>query len=100
MKPGSMKISELKVGDRIRIIGIPGDGIPDYVILPETKRVYKRLIARGRSVRIARFDEYGQPWYDVRFLVRGRWEVHTLAVFRSDKNWVLVKPQRKKKRPL
>jgi len=58
-----MRPSDLKVGDRIRIIGMPGDGVPGYYLHSDTKRVFKMLIARGRSVRITRIDEYGSPWY-------------------------------------
>ncbi len=50
-----MKATQLKTGDRIRIVGAPGDGVPGYVILPETVRVYKTLLARNRSVRIYGF---------------------------------------------
>jgi hypothetical protein len=86
-----MKANDLKVGDRIRITGIPGEGVPGYVLLPETKRVYKKLIARGRPVRIYEIDEYGAPWYSCRFRRKnGQWEFHILAVFDGDRNWVKV----------
>jgi hypothetical protein len=56
-----------------------------------------KLIARRRSVRIARIDEYGSPWYTCRFRTRGgKWEWHDLAVCKLDNNWVIVKPRRKK----
>lgn len=87
-----MKPSDLKVGDRIRIIGIPGEGIPGYWLHPDTERVFKKLTARGTPVRIGRIDEYGSPWYACRFRMKnGRWESHYLGVFDNDNNWVLVK---------
>jgi hypothetical protein len=91
MKPG-----DLMIGDRIRIIGIPGKGVPGYWLHPDTRRVFKKLIARGRSVRIAEIDEYGTPWYTVKFrLKNGRWGWNFLAVCDHDHNWVMVKPRRK-----
>ena len=87
-----MKARDLKIGDRIRITGIPGEGIPGYVIHRDTVRVYKQLMARGRSVRIREIDEYGSPWYFCRFRTRnGEWEYHSLAVYESDTNWVQVR---------
>jgi len=89
--------SDLKVGDRIRIIKLPGEGVPGYYLHPDTKRVFKKLVARGRSVRIARIDEYGSPWYNCRFRIKsGRWEYHDLAVCNLDNNWVRVTPRHKK----
>ncbi len=86
-----MKASELRIGDRIRITGVPGTGIPGYQIHAETVRVYKRLIARGRAVRIYEIDEYGAPRFACRFRTRGKkWEHHFLAVDDADNNWVAV----------
>jgi hypothetical protein len=91
MTPG-----ELKVGDRIRIIAIPGEGVPGYYMHRDTRRVFKKLIARGRSVRIARI-EWDMPWYICRFRMKnGKWEGHFLAVCVGDNNWLRVKPRRKK----
>jgi hypothetical protein len=93
----NMKPSDLSVGDRIRINGLPGEGVPDYYLHRDTKRVFKRLIARGRSVRISRIDEYGTPWYTCCFRRKdGRWGWNFLAVCDLDNNWVLVKPRRSK----
>jgi hypothetical protein len=94
----NMKPSDLRVGDRIRIIAIPGEGVPGYYMHRDTKRVFKKLVARGRSVRIAWIDEYGSPWYACRFRMKnGRWDVHHLAVLDGETNWVMVKPRRKKR---
>jgi hypothetical protein len=90
-----MSKRKLRVGDRIRIVGIPGEGDPDYCILPETVRVYKKLIERRRPVRIYRLDEYGQPWFTCKFKRRnGTWEWHSLAVFREDDNWIRIEKRR------
>ena len=98
MEPG-MRASELRVGDRIRIVGIPGKGDPNYFILPETKRVYKMLMARKRSVRIFEIDEYGSPWYMCKFKkADGTWDWHYLGVFDGDDNWIPVIQRRTKLR--
>ena len=84
------------MGDRIRIIAVPGEGVPGYYIHPDTRRAYKKLIARRRSVRIARIA-YGCPWFDFRFRMKdGRTEWHTMAISEMDDNWVAVKLRRKK----
>ena len=62
-----MNYHDLKPGDKIRIIAIPGEGNPNYTLHSSTKLVYKKLIARGRSVRIDHIDKYGSPWYTCRF---------------------------------
>jgi len=83
-----MKPKDLTVGDRIRIIGIPET---DY-LHQDTMRVFKKLIARKRSVRIDRIDEYGSPWYTCRFRKKsGQWEWHTLAICDGENNWVKVR---------
>jgi hypothetical protein len=94
-----MKASELKVGDRIRITGVPGVGIPGYYIHRDTVRAYKKLIARGRSVRIFKIDKYGSPWYAFRFRLKsGKWEYHWLAVYDTDTNWIVVKRRQRGRR--
>jgi hypothetical protein len=90
-----MKASDLKIGDRIRILELPGKDVAEYYLHLDTRRIYKKLILRGTSLRISRIDEYGAPWYECRFRRKnGAWEFHTLAVFESDRNWVKVKARR------
>jgi hypothetical protein len=97
MRKQNTRPSDLKVGDWIWIVGIPGEGVPGYHLHRDTERVFMKLIARGRPVRIARIDEYGSPWYRCRFRTRdGRWEWHDLAVCDLDNNWVRVRPRHKK----
>jgi hypothetical protein len=95
----NMVAKDLRVGDRVRIVGIPGVGVPNYVLMPETKRVYKKLILRGAPVRIYEIDEFGGPWCACRFKTKdGKWEHHHLAVFDDDNNWVPVIARRARKR--
>ncbi len=91
----------LKVGDKIRIISVPGyddkgKRIKDYVIQRETITAYKKLIARKRPVIISEIDKDGIPWYYFKLKERGRWNWHSMAVFEEDTNWVKVKPRIKK----
>jgi hypothetical protein len=93
-----MKASELKIGDRIRISAIPGEGQPNYYLHRDTRRVFKKLIARGRSVRICEIHEDGAPWYHCRFRMKnGRYEYHWLGVYDHEDNWVLVKPRSRRR---
>ena len=82
---------QLRIGDEVRFVQMPSDAEwPEVRFAPETKRLYKRLIARRRPSRIAEFDEWRIPWIHYRFRGRnGRWEYHSLAV--NDDSWVRVK---------
>lgn len=71
---------KLEVGDRIRIVSLPDV----KYIHADTLKIFKRLLKRGRSVRISRVDEDGRAWYTVRF---GK-EWHHLLV--AEDNWVKV----------
>lgn len=87
-----VKMDKLRIGDRIRILSVPGAEIPNYVLLPETRSAYRKLISRGRSLRICEIDQYGQPWFQFRFRRKdGTWEHHSMCVTPDDDNWVLVK---------
>lgn len=80
----------LCVGDRIRIVRMPS-GIDElgYLFFAETRRLYERLIERGRSLRVREIDEQGLPWILCGFkLFDGTWEWHYLAV--NDDSWVRV----------
>lgn len=84
----------LRVGDRVRLVSMPIEfDSPGYYLHADTRRVYKRLIARKRSIRVNRIDERGRPWIECRFRVNtGRWETHFLLV--NHGGWVRVKPRR------
>lgn len=86
---------KLKVGDRVRINAVPGSGIPGYTIHKDTIKVYEKLIARNRSVRICEIDEDGLPWYCCRFKRKnGQWEWHSLVIMDDDTNWVKVRKRK------
>ena len=79
----------LKINDRIRIVAVPDCSY----IHTGTVRVFKKLIARNRPVRISRIEN-GIPWYNCRFKRKnGTWDRHSLAVCEGETNWVLVKHQ-------
>lgn len=84
----------LRVGDKVRIPEIPPEFLqPGYTIFPETMRIYKKLVARRRPVRVAWIDEYGQPWILCRIRRKdGSWQEHSLAI--NHGGLVLVKPRR------
>ena len=66
----------LKVGDRVRLTEIPPEFLQnDYIIHRNTMRVYRKLVARRRPLRVYQIDKYGCPWVMCRFrLKEGRWE--------------------------
>ena len=84
----------LKVGDRVRFVRLPTfQGVPGGGLHPETLRLYKQLIARGRPARVFQIDKDGLPWINCRFRKRGgQWEHHWLAI--NDDSWVQVKRQK------
>ena len=88
--------SGLKVGDRVRVVRMPpGCDEPGYVLHPDTRRLYMRLIARGRSLRVAKIDEFGVPWVHSRFRRKdGRTDYHSLSL--NDETRVKVRSRRKK----
>jgi ribosomal-protein-alanine N-acetyltransferase len=62
---------------------------PGYHLSRETRRVYERLIARRRALRIADVDDAGRPWVRARFRrPDGTWEHHALSV--DHDGWVRV----------
>ncbi len=85
-------MNDLKVGDRIRIIGVPTPKGEHYYLHKDTVAVWRQLAKRGRSVRIHKIDEYGSPWYECRFRRKnGRFDYHQLSVHEDEDNWVKVK---------
>ncbi len=90
-----MKISDLKVGDKVRIKSVPGEGVEGYTIHKETVRAYKKLIARNRPVTISEIDEHGQPWYNFRLKKKDKWHFHSMVIMGDDNNWAKVKPRKK-----
>ena len=93
------RIVKLKVGDSVRIVGIPGTDIADYYLHRDTKRAYKTLIARGRPVRICRIAEDGLPWFNFRIKRKnGTVEYHSMCITPNDNNWVMVEHRQTDKR--
>jgi hypothetical protein len=88
---------ELRVDDRIRIVKMPWDAdLPGYTFHSDTRRLYKKLIARRRSLRVFKVDKYGSPWIHCKFrLKNGLFEYHWLAL--NDDSWVRVKRRGKSK---
>jgi hypothetical protein len=80
---------DLQVGDRIRIVRVPGQNIPGYYLHKDTKRVYEILAAKRRIARVCQIDEWGLPWIACRLKSRrGKWEYHWLAV--NDDSWEFI----------
>jgi hypothetical protein len=91
-REGRQEIGKLRVGDRVRIVGIPGEGVAGYYLHRDTRRAYKILIARRRPVRIYTVDHEGLPWFRFRVKLRnGTWEHHFMCIAPADDNWVKVR---------
>ena len=89
---------KLRVGDRIRFVSMPTEfSQPGYFVHKDTLRVYRRLIARRRSVRVAFLGDWGDwkvPWIRCRFRRKdGRIEYHALAI--NHDGWVRVRSREK-----
>ena len=94
-KPKPEDWRTLSVGDRIRIVRQPtcfGTFAPGTVLWPETRRLYKRLIALRRRLCVSEIDKDGRPWAHFCLRKNGRLECHWLAV--DDNSWVRVRPRR------
>jgi len=90
-----MTRSPLRVGDRIRIVRLPGAfAIPGYRVHPDTRWVFESLLKRGRSLRVFKIDESGLPWIHCKFRRKnGSWRYDSLLV--DNHAWVKVKKRRK-----
>jgi hypothetical protein len=71
----------LKAGDRIRLVEFPPEFSGEaYYVHRDTMQVYRKLLSRGRPIRVQKVDENGIPWVECRFRLKdGRWEWHWLA---------------------
>lgn len=90
----------LRVGDRVRFVRVPTfQGVVGGGLMPETLRLYKRLIRRGRPSRVFQIDENGLPWIRCQFRRKnGGWEHHWLAI--NDDSWVVVRRRGGSKPPI
>ena len=86
---------ELRAGDRIRFVALPSEwDRPGFYVHSDTRRLVRRLIERGRSLRVCQVDEWGVPWVACRFCrPAGNWEYHDLGIF-EETGWVRVRPRR------
>jgi hypothetical protein len=67
-------------------------GKPGYHIHADTKRVFLRLTARGRSQRVYEVDKQGCAWIRCRFRRKdGTYENHLLGLYESEMNWRVVR---------
>jgi hypothetical protein len=83
---------DLRVGDRIRLVGEPPEWLrPGYHVPPETRELWLLLVARRRPLRVYEVDEWGAPWVRCRVRKAGRWEHHYLAIVEG--GWVRVRPR-------
>ena len=83
----------LRIGDRIRIIHIPGEFLQvGYMFHDDTRALYEHLIDRGEILTVDEFCEQGIPWisYD-QTMSDGEILYHSLAV--NDDSWELVTDQ-------
>ena len=85
---------ELVVGDRIRLVADPPEWQhPSHYVPLCTRKLWRRLVARRRSLRVCEVDQWGTPWVRCRMRGRdGRWEHHSLAIVEG--GWVRVKRRR------
>jgi len=55
-------LSSLRVGDRIRILAIPGQDVAGYYLHEDTRALYEILVAERTVLQIYEIDEQGSPW--------------------------------------
>lgn len=84
-KRGDELWRKLRVGDCVRLVEYPREFLaPGYGIHRDTVRLYRRLLARRRPLRVYKVDAWGCPWIRCRFQLRdGRWEHHHLMINNS-----------------
>jgi len=90
--------SRLRVGDRIRIVGVPdGDGrqrgrelAAKFPYAGWTADTLERLVRSNQVVVIDVIDDFGQAWFDFKVpSADGSLEEHSIAVM-DDESWELV----------
>lgn len=81
---------KLRVNERIRFVHMPTEfSRPGYTLHRDTRRAYRRLIERGRPLRVFKIDEWKLPWIHCQFRRKdGRIEYHWLAI--NHDGWVRV----------
>lgn len=86
--------ADLEVGDRIRFVAQPDEwSAPGYVVQSESVELLRTLVARRHSSRIARIDERGTPWIEVRTRDEGgRTHWHAWSITERT-GWMRVVPR-------
>jgi hypothetical protein len=80
---------ELRVGDQVRIVRRPQQGMPWSRLDNDARRLYDRLIAEGVVLAVSEIDEWGCPWIEYHWRHEdGSLEYHQLAI--DDDSWELV----------
>jgi hypothetical protein len=76
-----------KVGDKIRLVEMSPEFLrPGYGIHPETLRAYRKLLARGRSLRVCKIDAWGLSYVHFRF--RGKERPMGMALAGGEPWWI------------
>ena len=90
---------KLRVGDRVRLVADPPEWQrAGYHLPPETRDLWRLLVARCRPLRVYEVDEWGAPWVRCRVPKSGGgWEQHFLAIT-DEGGWVRVQPRRRTRR--
>jgi hypothetical protein len=86
--------SELRVGDRIRLLTVPACDLAQRAreiatradMAGLTADTIERIIATQPVVTIDRIDEYGAPWFDVVLDGSDGVEYHSLTIL-DDDSW-------------
>lgn len=88
-------LRSLKAGDLVRLVHFPIEYLKPGSLLPETRRLYRYLLARRRPVKVIYLDEMGLPWIGCRYRGRkGRMEDHWLLIG-TESGWVKVKRRKR-----
>ena len=83
--------SKLKVGDKIRFVGIPDEWENhEWNVADESREFMKILVKRNCPSRIYEIDEFGHPWIKARIREKNSYQWHTWSITEHS-GWILVK---------
>ena len=57
-----MDLTNLRIGDRIRILAVPGKEVAGYWLHEDTRALFERLVTQRAVLEIYEIDEWGRPW--------------------------------------
>lgn len=90
--PAKADWKTLRIGDRIRFVGLPSEfSKPGYHVAPETIRIY-RMLVNGKPVRVDDIDEYGAPWISTKTRECDGVHEHSLRI--DHDGWVRVRSRK------